>query len=431
MKKWALFFLLIVLVSVAAINSVLPPSGLKIVNPASEVGSKKTPTIRVMGVQRGDLVKIYTDSSCLNQVGEGRARYQLVHITTSSLQSGNYLFYAKIIRRGEASACSLKSAKYKLITEPEQPALSLSMQDPNASADVDTTPTLRVKGVSKGDLVRLYRDANCTQMVGSQTAGDAMLDLTVSVPLSPGNYSFYVEIVGEKRSVACFASGLNYTVNPIVKDDIADYVAGDNKLDAFEKNRLWALRVAENPWSGLSINVVTMLTPMSFLATRIEKRREAARALALNEHGLVDSVPLGEPDSRILQQGTFVKAPLVHEWQRKAFSPLEGKFKAQVLEVGKYSAKIRFPLIPEADWYFLEITNLKTMTDESLLILIYPPDSGNETYIEYLLVGLKAAWEYTIQINAMARGVFFLEVGRAHASVHFKTGGNPVSGRSF
>ena len=71
------------------------------------------------------------------------------------------------------------------------------------------------------------------------------------------------------------------------------------------------------------------------------------------------------------------------------------------------------------------------MTDESLFILIYPPAPGRGTHIEYLLVGLRPAWEYTIQINAMARGVFFLDVGRAHTSVHFKTGGNPVSSRSF
>ena len=429
MKKWALLFLSLASFFAVAANSVLPPTGLKIVNPFSGVGDKTNPVIRVMGVQRGDWVRIYTDSNCRNQVGEAQARYQLVHITTSPLAPGDYLFYVKIVRRGVASVCSVKSARYKLVTVSDRQTLSFSMQDPNASMSTDTTPILRIKGASEGDLVRLYTDAGCTQMVGSQVVSGAMTDLAVSRPLPPGDYSFYADVVGTKRPMDCFDSKINYTVSPIVIDQFNNYFASNNGLETFEKNRLWAEQVAENPWGQLMINVVVGPTPMSFLAAMPEERTEAARALAFNEHGLVDLIPLEEPGATILQEGVFVETPPFHEWQRKTFSPLEGQFQAQIVEVGKYSARIRFPLIPETDWYSIEKTNLKTMTDESFLILIYPPVSESGTHIEYLLVGLRPAWEYTIQISAMARGVFFLDVDRAHTSVRFKTGGNPISSR--
>ncbi len=353
LKKCGLVFALVVLAFRGEANGIRPPSSLKVVNPANGVvGGLETPTVRVVGVALGDRAILYTDSACQNQVGEAVARHHLVHITTSPLSPGDYLFYAKIVRKGKESPCSRASARYQFVSNLHRPSLP-------------------------------------------------PLSSPVASPVAPPS------------------------------DAMADYSPEDRSLAAFEKNRRWAERVAANPWGQLVINVVTMLTPMSFLAPHTDARMEAARALVANERGLVDIIPPGEARAVVLREGEFALAPVSHQWQWKTFPPLEKGLRAHVLEVGKYSAKIHFPLIPEADWYSLQITNLKTMLDENFFILIYPPTSEESTSIEYLIVGLRSGWEYNIQISAMARGIFFLDRVRARATVSFKTGGNPVSALHF
>lgn len=45
------------------------PSSLSIVSPASEWGSDSTPTVRVEGVQSGNTVTLFFDSTCSDEAG--------------------------------------------------------------------------------------------------------------------------------------------------------------------------------------------------------------------------------------------------------------------------------------------------------------------------------------------------------------------------
>lgn len=57
---------------------------------------------------------------------------------------------------------------------------------------VDSTPTLRISGVSNGDAVRVFTDSTCTagNQVAMGTASGKTIDLTTS-PLAGTSFTFY------------------------------------------------------------------------------------------------------------------------------------------------------------------------------------------------------------------------------------------------
>ena len=94
-----------------------PPSSLSLVSPTTSPGLDNTPTIRIGGVQSGDLVKLFTDSACTQQVGSGTASGTTIDITTSALTPANYTFYANSTLL-ETSECSSASVSYVLTSCP-------------------------------------------------------------------------------------------------------------------------------------------------------------------------------------------------------------------------------------------------------------------------------------------------------------------------
>lgn len=95
------------------------PSGLSLLSPASSPAFDDTPTIRVSGVKSGDIIKLFTDSTCATQVGSGTASDTTIDITTSSLAPGSYTFYANSTNaQGTASDCSTASVAYELTACP-------------------------------------------------------------------------------------------------------------------------------------------------------------------------------------------------------------------------------------------------------------------------------------------------------------------------
>ena len=83
--------------------------------PSSSVTSTdSTPNVTISGVEKGELIRVYRDSSCTTQVGKKRVEGTSVTVTVAPLPGGGtYNFYAKTFdTAGNESSCSMASGDY-------------------------------------------------------------------------------------------------------------------------------------------------------------------------------------------------------------------------------------------------------------------------------------------------------------------------------
>lgn len=86
---------------------------------SSNSGINTRPVVSVGGVEVGSVVKIYTDSSCVTQIGLNSANASSVDVQISTLSVGAHTFYAKAFLDGKESACSTANASYTVNACPE------------------------------------------------------------------------------------------------------------------------------------------------------------------------------------------------------------------------------------------------------------------------------------------------------------------------
>lgn len=83
------------------------PNNISLAMPSYSPAINLRPTLNVEGVKSGDLVKIYTDSICSDEIGSQEADGDTIQIKTNALTAGIYSFYARAINQsGHASDCS-------------------------------------------------------------------------------------------------------------------------------------------------------------------------------------------------------------------------------------------------------------------------------------------------------------------------------------
>ena len=100
------------------------PSALTMEVPEASPGFNSTPTIKVRGVKSGDVITLYTDSSCTpaKVVATKTASGSTVNLTTSALTAGAINFYAKATNPlipAASSACSTATVLYTLASCPD------------------------------------------------------------------------------------------------------------------------------------------------------------------------------------------------------------------------------------------------------------------------------------------------------------------------
>lgn len=89
------------------------PSSITLITPSSSPSLVNRPVVRVSGVKNGDIVKLYSDSSCTSQVASDSSTGTTIDLTTNSLSGGSYSFHATATSSsGTASACSVASVAY-------------------------------------------------------------------------------------------------------------------------------------------------------------------------------------------------------------------------------------------------------------------------------------------------------------------------------
>ena len=169
-----------------------------------------TPTIVVYGVESGQSVTLYSNSSCTTSVGTGTSTGTSIDITSSSLSTGSHTFYANTTESSQTSTCSTASVSYGV--RPAAPS-GLSLSSPTSTPDEDQTPTITVSGVVSGQTVKLYTDSSCTTSVGSTTASGTTVDVTSS-SLSRGSHTFYADTTQDSQTSDCSTASVAYAVRP-------------------------------------------------------------------------------------------------------------------------------------------------------------------------------------------------------------------------
>ena len=218
------------------------PTGITLVHPNVSASKSHNPTLRVEGVQLGDYIRFFRDSSCLiseilavegTELPEYWSSWNhgwvsvsedvnSVQATLKDLSVGQYTFYALLERNGVQSECSQVYAPYEVLAPKPLVPTKMAVVDPqDAVSGVDSTPTVRVGGgqglIDAGAVVSLYTDSSCTGRVGMSEASTTFADVTTK-SLAPGSYTFYSKYIRDGQESDCSAVNVDYEVVKIVQD---------------------------------------------------------------------------------------------------------------------------------------------------------------------------------------------------------------------
>ena len=219
-----------------SLNRPPSPTGITLTNPGTSSSMFHNPTLRVDGVQWGDYVRFFQDSSCLISdilAVEGTTlpehwnswnhRWFSVTEDTTSVQAtlkelhvGQYTFYAVLERNGVQSECSEVFASYQVLAPKPLAVTKMAVADPqDAVSGADSTPTIRVGGgqgsIDAGALVSLYTDSACSSRVGTAEASSKFVDVTTK-NLVPGSYTFYSKYIRDGQESDCSVVSVDYEV---------------------------------------------------------------------------------------------------------------------------------------------------------------------------------------------------------------------------
>ena len=204
-----------------------PISSLHLSDPSSSPGTDLTPTITVSGVEEGDTVHLYK-SDCTASLGSGvvAAGDTSVEITVNAgvfTDVGTYNIYARITEREDSDAvfaCTPQNQAVEYeIQRPDPPTLAFA--GGLSSPGTNTRPTITLSNLQEGDRVALYRDDQCSSVIGSGVVatGDTSVDVTVSSRLSLGDHTFRAKITQREDTLPSDCSpdaqALDYTLQSI------------------------------------------------------------------------------------------------------------------------------------------------------------------------------------------------------------------------
>ncbi len=193
------------------------PVNLRLFTPDRASSTLKTPTVEVSGVYVSDVIRIFSDSQCTQQVGSGTSQSGRIRITTQKLELGSHRLYANVTRDGVTTDCSTNYIDYTVV-RPLNPS-HLRLVRPNRTFSTRSRPPVEVSGVRAEDVVRLFSDRQCTNQVDSGTStGESILFATTT--FRPGNYRFYANLTRADETSLCSTAFIDYQVLAPVDDSM-------------------------------------------------------------------------------------------------------------------------------------------------------------------------------------------------------------------
>jgi hypothetical protein len=161
-------------------------------------GTTLTPTVQANNIIPGALIQVFSDNICSVPLGSATSSSTQVNVTVSAgtplLMDGVYYFYIRQINNGHVSPCSNPSAPYTLNTAPIGISVVTTPYEllPEPKWNI-INPTIQVSGVTPGANVVLYKDENCTQVIGSTVPTSTLANIVVENGGFPtdGKYPLY------------------------------------------------------------------------------------------------------------------------------------------------------------------------------------------------------------------------------------------------
>ena len=174
-----------------------------------------TPVFRISGVNSGDRVQLFRDSSCNSVISAStQSSGSTIDVTTNTLGIGVYAVHAK--RRdsnGRESLCSSNSVLYefKIFT-----ITNIVLAPGTTSPSENSTPVFRISGVNSeflntGDMVQLFRDSSCSNAISAPTqSSGSTIDVTTNT-LGIGVYAVHAKRRNSNgRESACSSNSVSY-----------------------------------------------------------------------------------------------------------------------------------------------------------------------------------------------------------------------------
>jgi alpha-tubulin suppressor-like RCC1 family protein len=130
--------------------------------PSVSPASNSNIVISVGGVDIGNIIKLFSDSSCTILLSSGQATGATIDLNLSLTDSGTYTFYATQVEpQGHISACSTAMATYQFVKPNFSIASSFTDGSNNRYTSV-TTPTLTVTAATTTTEMKLSNNGSCS-----------------------------------------------------------------------------------------------------------------------------------------------------------------------------------------------------------------------------------------------------------------------------
>lgn len=180
-------------------------SGISVVSPVNENNPQ------VYGTTEPNFdIKLYSDSSCTNQIGSGTADGDGDFSVTATVPDDQITFiYARAVNIiGNESDCSTTSAT--IVEDSSAPFLSMTGSTP-ASPSSSLNPT--INGITESNSsVKIFSNSSCVTEVASGTAsggGNFSIAVSVVADTSNGFYATSTDAAGNES--ACSMTGVSYS----------------------------------------------------------------------------------------------------------------------------------------------------------------------------------------------------------------------------
>jgi hypothetical protein len=245
------------------------PTNVSLGMPSYTPAINLRPTLKVDGVKAGDIIKIFTDASCTDEVASQKAESSSIDIRTNSLTAGAYVFYARAINSiGNGSDCSTdfvtyetKSCPVDYVPVPRNPDLGVtddfcvSKYEMKNVADVATSQKEGAPWVSiaLSDMLTKCQDLNALNSVINRydlISNPEWMTMIRNAELVDENWSPVDGV--QKAGVGILAKGHsdgipNYAL-AASDDNDPYYGTGDNATSAWEQRRTHILSNGEVVW---------------------------------------------------------------------------------------------------------------------------------------------------------------------------------------
>ncbi len=184
-------------------SAVLVDSGisLSLSSPTSSPSTDDTPTLLLSGLKSGQVIRLFSNSTCTTQVGSVTSSGSSALITSSSLPVASYQFAFNVTENGNTSSCSGAKLSYEVTAV--TPILTFGSWITPSSAPTAGAPaniskiSFTVLGAQSGETVTIYTDSGCTSSVGSASASGTPVTATIVTNSLPIGTSSEIDLYAQ------------------------------------------------------------------------------------------------------------------------------------------------------------------------------------------------------------------------------------------